>query len=144
MVLDSQIPAFPIVPGASQLQFGNVRGVGPQFNATPGLALPAPPGYGGTDPDSPPPAGTYSGPFAGSSVAGEPVAVWVGLLALLALLGWFSSRPDSLGGANPAYVKVGGYNLLTVTVSAAVGFFLLKLLFRKFPVPGVSEFVAVI
>lgn len=142
MVLDSQIPSFPIVPGSSQLRLGNVHGVGPQFDATPALALPAPPqGYA---PDGSSSAGTYSGPFSGSSFGGEPVAAWVGMMALLALLGWFSTRGDSLGGANPAYVKVGGYNLLTVTVTAAVGFFFLKILFRKFPVPGISEFVAVL
>lgn len=82
----------------------------------------------------------YTGPYAGSQIVGEPFAVWVGMLALLWLLAWFSSRPDSLGGANPAFIKIGGYNFLTIGVSSAVFIILLKVIANKTRFPGFFEF----
>jgi hypothetical protein len=89
---------------------------------------------------STPGQGSYVGPLSGNQYGGEPFAVWVGMLALLWLLAWFSSRPDSLGGANPAFIKVGGYNFLTIGVSSAVFIILLKVIANKTKFPGFLEF----
>lgn len=84
--------------------------------------------------------GAYIGPGAARSFVGEPFAVWVGMLALLWLLGWFASKPDTLGGANPAFIKIGGYNFLAVGVTAAVFIVLLKVIANKTNFPGFVEF----
>jgi hypothetical protein len=89
---------------------------------------------------STPGEGAYVGPLSGNQFAGEPFAVWVGMLALLWLLAWFSSRPDSLGGANPAFIKIGGYNFLAVGVTSAVFIILLKVIANKTKFPGFVEF----
>lgn len=82
----------------------------------------------------------YIGPGADRSFVGEPFAVWVGMLALLWLLGWFASKPDTLGGANPAFLKIGGYNFLAVGVTAAVFIVMLKVIANKTNFPGFVEF----
>lgn len=84
--------------------------------------------------------GPYVGPGSSRQFAGEPFAVWVGMLALLWLLGWFAGKPDTLGGANPAFIKVGGYNFLAVGVTAAVFIALLKVVANKTNFPGFVEF----
>ena len=84
--------------------------------------------------------GPYSGPYADKTIIGEPFAVWIGMFALLAMLGWFSNHGDTLGGANPGYIKVGGYNFLAVGVSSVLFIALLKILSNRFPFPGVTEF----
>lgn len=84
--------------------------------------------------------GPYNGPFAGKSFAGEPFAVWLGFIVLLIALKVFSERPSTLGGANPAYLKIGGYNIMAVGLAAAVFVILMKAIFNKIRVPGLTEF----
>lgn len=85
-------------------------------------------------------AGPYHGPFADKMVAGEPFAVWLGFIVLLIALKVFSERPSTLGGANPAYIRIGGYNILAVGLAAAVFVILMKAIFNKIRVPGLTEF----
>jgi hypothetical protein len=87
---------------------------------------------------SPTQAAQYSGPLASTSFLGEPFAVWLGLVILLIALKFFSERPKS--DLNPAFIRIGGYNFLAVGVTAAVFFALLKVIFNKVPVPGVTQF----
>lgn len=123
------------------------RGLGPQFTQDRALPLPLPVptmsaesrGAAAAQAAAAVPS-TYTGPLADRSLLGEPMAVWLGMIGLLIALGWFSSRPSTLGGANPAYIKIGGYNFLAVGVSAAVFVVLLKVLANKFPTPGFTDF----
>ena len=82
----------------------------------------------------------YVGPYADRKALGEPFAVWLGMVGLLVLLGWFSNHDETLGGVSPAHVKIGGYNFLAVGVTAAVFIALLKILANKYPFPGFTEF----
>ena len=84
--------------------------------------------------------GSYTGPLASSSFAGEPAAVWVGMLALLFIIGWYGRHADTLGGEIPRDIRVGLYNWLAVGVMAATFFLIGKIVFVKFPVPGVTNF----
>lgn len=80
-----------------------------------------------------------SAPFGLQSVfVGEPLGVWVGAIILLFVLKFLSERKDSK--LNPAYIKIGGYNVLAITLSAMIGIILLKVIFNKFQVPGVTQF----
>ncbi len=78
---------------------------------------------------------------------GEPIAVWLGFIILLILLKVLSQTPGVkvLGeNVNPAYIRIGGYNVLAITVSAAVGFIALKLLANSRigkALPGFPSFV---
>jgi hypothetical protein len=82
----------------------------------------------------------YSGPLSGSQFAGEPAAVWVGMLALLFVVGWYGRHVDTLGGEIPKDIRVGFYNWLTVGIMAATFFLLGKVVFTKYPIPGVTSF----
>ena len=92
------------------------------------------PDYQGAEMDS----GGYSGPFAGSSFLGQPFAVWLGMILILVLLKFLSESPKT--SINPAKIEIGGYNFIAVGVSAAVFTMLLKIIFNKFPVPGITQF----
>jgi hypothetical protein len=84
-----------------------------------------------------------SAPTAGSlqsQFLGEPVAVWLGMVALLIVLKWLSERKND-NRLNPADIRISGYNVLAVTVTAMVGFIAFKVIFNKFNVPGVTQFV---
>lgn len=86
---------------------------------------------------APGPAG-YTGPFAGASLLGQPFAVWLGMILVLVLLKVLSESPKT--AINPAKVEIGGYNFISIGVSAAVFVMLLKILFNRFPVPGLTQF----
>jgi len=123
------------------------RGLGPQFTQDRALPLPIPVPTLSAETRGAQAAqaaavqpGAYVGPYADKNLLGEPFAVWLGMIGLLVLLGWFSSRPSTLGGANPAYIKIGGYNVLAVGISAAVFILLLKVLANRFPTPGFTDF----
>lgn len=82
----------------------------------------------------------YSGPLAGKTIGGEPAAVFIGMLAILFIIGWYGRNTDTLGGAIPQDLRVGLYNWLTVGIMAATFFVIGKVVFTKFPIPGVSSF----
>lgn len=81
---------------------------------------------------------TYTGPYANRSFIGEPFAVWLGLILLLVGLRFFTQRSGVLGEV--AHLRIGGYNFLAIGVSSAVFIALLKVVFNRFRVPGVTEF----
>ncbi len=117
--------------------------LGPQFsihNALGGGLMPVPVSYAQSNGGAGNADTMYQGPFANYSALGQPAAVWIGAVALLGVLAYFSTRDNTLGGANPAHVRVGGYNFLTVGLISAVFFILLKAVFNRFPVPGFTEF----
>lgn len=69
---------------------------------------------------------------------GQPLAWWVALAAVLVALMYFSTKYDDGSYAN---LRASAYNIFTVTLAAIVGISLFKLLFTKFPVPGLSTIV---
>ncbi len=69
---------------------------------------------------------------------GQPLTWWVALAAILVALMYFSTKYDDGDYAN---LKASAYNIFTVTLAAIVGISLFKLLFTKFPVPGLSTIV---
>lgn len=80
----------------------------------------------------------YNGPYADKSFFGEPFAVWLGMILLLVGLRFFASRSGAIGEA--AHIRIGGYNFLAVGVTSAVFIALLKVIFNRVRVPGVTEF----
>lgn len=85
-------------------------------------------------------AGPYSGPYANTQFVGEPFAVWIGMVFLLVLLGWYGNHKDTLSGVDPGFIKGGFYNLFTIGISASVFIAALKIFANRFPFPGVTEF----
>lgn len=69
---------------------------------------------------------------------GQPITWWVALAAILVALMYFSTHYDDGQYAN---LKASAYNIFTVTLAAIVGISLFKLLFTKFPVPGLSTII---
>lgn len=140
VVLATPPIGFPISGEMTVLQqITKPTNLGPQLRtgATPGNAPAQMAGNAAMDSG----AGTlYTGPLSKYSALGQPFAVWLGMIALLAVLSWFSMQKSTLGGADPAHVRIGGYNFLTVGVIAAVFISLLKIVFNRFPVPGFTEF----
>lgn len=68
-----------------------------------------------------------------------PVTILVGLIGLLVVM-------KLLGESNstkiqPAHIAIGGYNLIAVTVTSVIGIVLLKVVFNKFQVPGITDLV---
>lgn len=68
-----------------------------------------------------------------------PVTFLIGLIGLLVLMKVLgeSSKTD----IEPAHLHIGGYNLVAVTVTSVVGIVLLKVIFNKFQVPGITDLV---
>jgi hypothetical protein len=70
---------------------------------------------------------------------GNTVTWWVSMAALLVLLMYSSQKFD--GGGSYSNLKLSAYNILTITLAAIIGISLFKVLFTKFPVPGVSTII---
>lgn len=81
--------------------------------------------------------GDYTGPLAGTSILGTPIAVFVGMVLLLAL-GKFLSEHDNLP-FEPADLHIGPYNILAVGITAVVFITTLKVFANKYPVPGLLQ-----
>lgn len=92
-------------------------------------------------PVSAPVEGTYAGPFANTSFLGQPFSFYLGMVLLLFLLKFLGEHERSPIAHEVAGIHIGGLNLLKITVAAAVGFASLKVLFTRWTVPGLSEFV---
>lgn len=144
-VLPNPVNAFPVSGEMNYANSATLTGpMGPQWDVLRNLNLPS------SYPSMPAVAdqadagagqgGPYTGPFAGRQFLGEPFAVWLGMIGALLLLGWFANSPKTLGGANPAHIRVGGYNFLTVGIIAAIFLAMFKVLFNRWQIPGLTEF----
>ncbi len=75
----------------------------------------------------------------GSTLAGQPMIMLFGLIALILLAKWATeSRASEM---ELAHIHVGGYNFLMITVIAIVGIDIFKLIFTRWNVPGLSPVV---
>ncbi len=81
---------------------------------------------------------TAASAAAAVGATGQPLTWWVALAAVLVALMYFSSKYDDGQYAN---LKASAYNIFTVTLAAIVGISLFKVVFTKFPVPGLSTIV---
>jgi len=66
----------------------------------------------------------------------SPVVILLGMVALLLLLKVIGESKNT--AIDPAHIHIGGYNLLGITVVSIVGIGLLKLVFNRWQVPGVT------
>jgi len=69
---------------------------------------------------------------------GNPVWVVMVGIGLLVLLGWLRKQSSHLEGQTIAF---NAFNFVAMILTVMVGFVLVKMLFAKFPVPGVTQFV---
>lgn len=70
---------------------------------------------------------------------GEPVKFWI-LLAVLAFGGmWIANRFK--GNASFANIRFSLYNIIAIVILGIVGSSIAKVLFTRFPIPGISTIV---
>jgi hypothetical protein len=80
----------------------------------------------------------------GSAATGDHPAggnpVWIVLvgLALLVFLGWLRKQSSHLEGQT---IALNAFNFVLMILTVMIGFVLVKMLFAKFPVPGLTQFV---
>ena len=107
-------------------KFGNAAGIGVITRPTAGTG-------------SVPNAGTGVTPTLSGTDTPSPVTVLIGMIILLVLLKFIGEHDKT--AIKPAHISIGGYNLLAVTITAMIGITLMKLVFIRWNVPGVSPLV---
>lgn len=85
--------------------------------------------------------GDYTGPLAQTSFLGQPFAFYLGMFLLLFLFKFLNEHDKSPIGREVSGIHIGAGNVLTITVAAMVGIATAKLIFTRFQVPGLSQFV---
>lgn len=73
------------------------------------------------------------------SVAGQPVASWIGLVVLLLGLMWLARKTGQAGDFGN--LKLSIYNIGVITLAGIVGGSILKVLAVRYPIPGVSTVI---
>jgi hypothetical protein len=74
---------------------------------------------------------------------GKPLSWWFLLAVLLVALMWSAQKFGSLGEDFKS-VRLSVYNIVVITLAAMVGIGAFKVIFGKFQVPGLSEYIAAI
>jgi hypothetical protein len=82
---------------------------------------------------------TYTGPGAGISFLNQPFAFYLGIIALLFLLKYFSENPNT--PINPAHVHIGGYNVLAVGTVSIFFIVTLKVFLNRYPIMGLTDVI---
>lgn len=70
-----------------------------------------------------------------------PTTILIGLIGLLVVMKLVGESDKLAPGIQPAHLSIGGYNILAVTVTSIVGIVLLKVVFNKFQVPGITDLI---
>jgi len=70
---------------------------------------------------------------------GRPITWYVTLIVLFFALSFVAKKAG--GEEDFKNISLSGYNFLTITITAMLGFTLAKVLVNKFPVPGLTDFV---
>lgn len=78
-------------------------------------------------------------PGASGGVLGQPL-VWWAVLAVL-LVGLMFAAKKAGQGSEFGNIKLSFYNVLTITLAAAVGVGFLKVVFSRFQVPGLTTYI---
>ena len=68
----------------------------------------------------------------------KSVAYWVVIFAALLILKYTANRRDDM---TPSILGIGVYNFLAVTLMAIFGIVGMKVIFNKYPVPGMTDVV---
>lgn len=71
-----------------------------------------------------------------AGLIGQPLTWWATLIVLFIILGIVARKAGNEGEFGN--LKVSAYNILMITLAAVIGIAGLKVLFTRFPVPGVS------
>ena len=69
----------------------------------------------------------------------NPFVYWGAMVVVLLTLMWFSQRFGTMDEFKN--IKLSAYNILVITLAAMLGFNLLKVVFTKWKVPGVTAVV---
>lgn len=72
-------------------------------------------------------------------VLGQPLTWWVVLVVLLVGLMFAAKRAGQ--GTDFGNIRLSFYNILTITLAAAVGIGFLKVVFSRFRVPGLTTYI---
>lgn len=75
------------------------------------------------------------------SMAGKPLPFWVGFIALIIVLGYGAKKLPGVDVGNFKSIEVSFYNILVIAFAAMIGITFFKIVFTKWPVPGLSAFV---
>lgn len=70
--------------------------------------------------------------------AGHPVSWWVAIIVLLVAIKFFAEKGGEGGFSN---VRIGFFNVVTITLAAVVGLTFLKWVFGLYRVPGISAII---
>jgi hypothetical protein len=72
--------------------------------------------------------------------SGDPIKWWIAIAVLLVVLMWAAKR---LGGDEGNYgnLRLSAYNIFVITLSAIIGLSTMKVLFTKYPVPGLTTVI---
>lgn len=86
-----------------------------------------------------------TGKTGGGTFMGEPFAVWLGLVLFLFVLKILAELPEGpriLGeNVNPAFMRIGAYNIAAIGVIASVWIVLMKVIFNRFTkIPAMTAF----
>jgi hypothetical protein len=90
-----------------------------------------------------PASGNGGGGVLGNGVLGRPLSWWFLLAVLLVALMWTAQRFGNLGEDFKS-VRLSVYNIVVITLAAMVGFGAFKVIFGRFQIPGLSDYVAAI
>ena len=77
------------------------------------------------------------GPWANHPVLGRPLTWWIGIVLVLVLYSWFEQK--NLPEARLGIIKIGLGNLFRVGFLAVIFIVLVKMIFSKYQVPGLSD-----
>lgn len=83
-----------------------------------------------------------SGQMAAGGVVAQPLTWWVTMIILFIVLGFVAKKAGNAGEFGN--LKVSAYNILMITIAAIIGIAGLKVLFTKFPVPGITTLLGAV
>jgi hypothetical protein len=81
-----------------------------------------------------------AGPIVGNGVMGRPLAWWFLLVVMLVALMWFAQRFGTVG-EDFKNIRMSVYNVVVITLAAMIGFGAFKVIFGRFRIPGLSEYI---
>jgi hypothetical protein len=75
------------------------------------------------------------------SLAGKPLPFWLLFIGLIIALGFAAKKLPGVDAGNFKSIDVSFYNILVIAFAAMIGITFFKIVFTKWPVPGLSAFV---
>ena len=83
--------------------------------------------------------GNVIAPQANGTLAGHPVAAWLGVILLIIVLKFVAEKNGEAGAFSN--VRVGFFNIAVITLSSLIGLTFLKWVFGVYKVPGISPII---